>query len=240
MIEISQKEFESKIKDIINGKLTRNQLTKDLQTDTRTLNNKIQELSAYNNDLYISFIEKYPYRAKERDDIDYEALIIEIIKTSMTTAQAAYKYDIGERTIRRKVNSIKKENPYLIEIYREVKKNNKNNIPPSKELEEKIEKLILRTVKIKEINETRREELEKLESTFNYRCQFVSKEQAAQSMGLSSNRMYKLLNELYRMGIEKNNMDFKESLKVDKESMKSMQNDNKPKNAIIEKRIGEK
>ena len=54
MIEISQKDFESKIQDIIDGKLTRGHLTKDLQTDTRTLNNKIQELSVNNEKLYLT------------------------------------------------------------------------------------------------------------------------------------------------------------------------------------------
>lgn len=221
MIEISQEEFEQKVQEIIDGKLSRKQLTKLLKTDTRTLNNKIQELVVYNSDLYMEFIKKFPYKSKERTDIDYEALVIEIIKNGMTSAVAAAKYNISERTITRKVKALEKENPYLIEIYREVKKNNKNNIVESKELREKIEGLVSRPVKISEINETRRKELEELEKTFNSRCQYVSKEEAARSMGLTANRMYKLLNELYRIKIEENakknneeNSTFKDSLKV--------------------------
>lgn len=221
MIEISQEEFEQKVQEIIDGKLSRKQLTKLLKTDTRTLNNKIQELVVYNSDLYMEFIKKFPYKSKERTDIDYEALVIEIIKNGMTSAEAVAKYNIGERTITRKVKALEKENPYLIEIYREVKKNNKNNIVESKELREKIEGLVSRPVKISEINETRRKELEELEKTFNSRCQYVSKEEAARSMGLTANRMYKLLNELYRIKIEENakknneeNSTFKDSLKV--------------------------
>lgn len=248
MIEISQKDFESKIQDIIDGKLTRSQLTRDLETDTRTLNNKIQELSVYNESLYIAFIKKFPYRSKERDDIDYEALIIEIIKTSMTSAEAANKYNIGERTITRRVKDIEKENPYLIEIYREIKRNNKNNIKASEELESKIEDLVPRTVKIGDINDARKRELEELEATFNRRCQYVSKEQAAQSMGLTANRMYKLLNELYRIKIEEEHKKkiesektFKDSLKVSSSytTTKVNANEKNVSNNIIDKGIGE-
>ena len=248
MIEISQKDFESKIQDIIDGKLTRKQLTKDLVTDTRTLNNKIQELSVYNEKLYLAFIEKFPYRSKERNDIDYEALIIEIIKTSMTSAEAANKYNIGERTITRRVKDIEKENPYLIEIYREVKRNNRNNIEDSEELKAKIQQLVPRTVKTCDINDVRKRELEELEATFNRRCQYVSKEQAAQSMGLTANRMYKLLNELYRIRIEEEHKKkneskktFKDSLKVSSSHITTKVNTNEKNvsNNIIEKGIGE-
>lgn len=221
MIEISQEEFEQKVKDVIEGKLSRQQLTKFLKTDTRTLNNKIQELVVYNSDLYMSFINKYPYKAKERTDIDYEALVIEIIKNSMTATEVVSKYNISERTVTRKVKALEKENPYLIEIYREVKKNNKNNMRDTKELRKKIGGLVSRPVKISEINETRKKELEEFEKTFNSRCQYVSKEEAAKSMGLTANRMYKMLNELYRIRIEENtkkeNVEkatFKDSLKV--------------------------
>lgn len=221
MIEISQEEFEQKVQEVIDGKLSRQQLTKLLKTDTRTLNNKIQELVVYNSDLYMEFIKKFPYKSKERNDIDYEALVIEIVKTSMTTSAAVEKYNIGERTITRKVKALEKENPYLIEIYREVKKNNRNNVVETKDLKEKIDRLVSRPVKISELNEIRKKELEELEKTFNSRCQYVSKEEAARSMGLTANRMYKMLNELYRIRIEENtkknnegNSTFKDSLKV--------------------------
>ena len=248
MIEISQKDFESKIQDIIDGKITRGQLTRDLETDTRTLNNKIQELSVYNESLYIPLIKKFPQRSKEPDDIDYEALIIEIIKTSMTSAEAANKYNIGERTITRRVKDLEKENPYLIEIYREIKRNNKNNLKASEELETKIENLVPRTVKIGDINDARKRELEEIEATYNLRCQYVSKEQAARSMGLTSNRIYKLLNELYRIKIEEehkkkieNEKTFKESLKVSSSHTTTKVNA-KEKNVsknMIQKGIGE-
>lgn len=245
MIEISQEEFEQKVQEIIDGKLSRKQLTKILKTDTRTLNNKIQELVVYNSDLYMEFIKKFPYKSKERTDIDYEALVIEIIKNSMTAAEVESKYNISARTVTRKVKALEKENPYLIEIYREVKKNNKNNIVESKELREKIEGLVSRPVKISEINETRRKELEQLEKTFSSRWQYVSKEEAARSMGLTANRMYKLLNELYRIKIEENTKKmsgkkstFKDSLKVS--SIPTTNSTTSEENNLDEKGINEK
>lgn len=220
MIKISQKEFEVKIQDLVKGKISRIDLTKELQTDIRTLGYKIiQEISINNPDLYIEYIKKYPYKQKERDDLDYEALVIEMIVNGTYTIDAATKYNIGVRTIQRKVDKIEKENPYLISIYREIKKNNKNNIPTPKDLQEKIDKLVTRPVRTSEINETRKQELEEIERIFFNRCQFLTKQEAAQSMGISMNRVYKSLNELYRIRIEENysNMDtsFRESLKFD-------------------------
>ena len=202
MIEITQEEFETKIRDVIAGKVSRSKLAKELKTDTRTLNNKIQELATCNRELYLSFIKKYPYKQKERDDIDYEALIIEITKNSMTSIDAARKYRVGVRTIQRRVNEIEKENPYLIEIYKEVKNNNKHGIKNSLELEEKIDQLVPRAVKVSEINETRKQQLEEIEEQFNKRCEYLGKEESARTMGMTLNRTHKLLNELNRIRTE--------------------------------------
>lgn len=220
MIEISQKEFESKIEDLISGKISRIKLAKVLETDIRTLNNKIiQEISTNNPDLYIRYIEKYPYKQKKRDDIDFEALVIEMIKERIFTIDAASEYKVGVRTIQRRVNQLEKENPYLINIYKQVKSSNKNNTALPIEVEEQIAKLVRRPVIITEKNSTRKTQLEEIERVFNNRCNFVSKQEAAESMGTSMNRIYKLLNELYRIRVQENysNMDesFKNSLKVE-------------------------
>ena len=219
MKKISQQEFEAKIQDVIAGKISRVDLAKELQTDIRTLNNRIiQEIGVYNPDLYIEYIKRFPYKQKERDDIDYEALVIEMIKNRIYSIDAAIKYNVGVRTIQRKVEQLEKENPNLIRLYREVKKANKNNIPISMESKNKIDELVLRPVRISEVNTTRREQLEEIERIFNNRCQFVSKQEAANSMGISMNRIYKSLNELYRMRIEENYTQmedsFRESLRV--------------------------
>jgi len=220
MIRISVEEFEAKIQDVIDGKLSRMDLVQEMQTDIRTLNKKIiEEISVNNPDLYIEYIKKFPYKQKERDDLDYEALVIDMIKKRTHTVSAAIEYNIGVRTIQRKVNALEHENPYLISIYKEVKSLNKNDMSIPLDLQEKIDKLVTRPIKISEVNTTRREELEELERVFNNRCQYVSKTEAAESMGFSMNRIYKSLNELYRMRIEesytKMNESFKENLKVD-------------------------
>lgn len=215
MKQITDEEFYESIEKIIRGESSRAKLIKELETDSRTLNNKIQELVIYNPELYSRFIKKFPYRTKTRDDIDFEALAIEITKNGTTTFQASKKYNIGERTIRRRIKELAKENPYLAEIYNEVKENNKHSRSNSLELQDKISKLILRPVQISEINETREKQLEEIERVFNKRCQIVSKEEAAKSMGMTANRVYKVLNELYRMRIEREskNQNFKDTLK---------------------------
>ena len=87
-----------------------------------------------------------------------------------------------------------------------------------------------------------------MEATFNRRCQYVSKEQAAQSIGLTANRMYKLLNELYRIKIEEEHKKkiesektFKDSLKVNSSytTTKVNANEKNVSNNIIDKGIGE-
>ena len=45
MKEMSKEEFYEKIKSVIRGEISTTKLVKELQTDSRTLNNKIQELS---------------------------------------------------------------------------------------------------------------------------------------------------------------------------------------------------
>lgn len=218
MKEMSKEEFYEEIRSVIRGKITITKLAKELQTDSRTLNNKIQELSVYNPELYNEYVEKFPYKSKSRDDIDFEALAIEIVKKNMTMQAVEKKYNVGERTVRRRIEELKKENPYLYAIYKEVKGNIKHSKENSPELQSKIGDLVSRTVKVSELNEKRQKELEEIEAVFQNRCKYVSKEEAAKSMGMAANRIYKLLNELYRIRIEKENLNrkttFKDTLKV--------------------------
>lgn len=218
MIEISQEEFEQRIRDVIQGKTTRKKLVKDLQIDARTLNNKIQELAGNNISLYLEFIEKFPYKAREREDINFEALLIEMIKEGSYTEDIAKKYEVGERTIRRKINEIGKTNPDLIFLYKEVKRSNRHRgAPILPEIQEKIDKLVIIPVKLSEQNEIREEQLKDVERIFLERSKTMTREKAALSMGLTYNRVYKLLNELYRIRIEKQHKDvqFRETLKVE-------------------------
>ena len=57
MKEITQEEFESIVKDIIAGKKSKAMVIKELHTEARTLNNKIQELSMLNPELYEEFVK---------------------------------------------------------------------------------------------------------------------------------------------------------------------------------------
>ena len=215
MIEISQEEFEMKIREVIKGKKSKSQLIKELKTDSRTLNNKIQKMSLYNRELYNELIKVKPFRAKTRNDIDYEALVIEMLKKCTYTIDVARKYRIGVRTIQRGVKKLEKENPDLIELYKAVKKANKTNSTVPIEIQYKIDELIARPVKIAEINETRKKELENIEKIFNERLEtYKTKESAAQSMGLTANRVYKLLNELSRIKVEEEAKSFRDKVKV--------------------------
>ena len=158
MKEMSKEEFYEEIRSVIRGKNTITKLAKELQTDFRTLNNKIQELSVYNPELYNEYVEKFPYKSKSRDDIDFEALAIEIVKENMTMQAVEKKYNVGERTVRRRIEELKKENPYLYAIYKEVKGNIKHSKENSPELQSKIGDLVSRAVKVSELNEKRQKE----------------------------------------------------------------------------------
>ena len=106
MIEISQKDFEQKIQDIIDGKTTRTKLITELKSDRDTLNNRIQELVVYNPELYKSFIDKFPYKPREYTHIDYEALIIDILKKGYKRRDWDDIYEIDSRTITRKIRYV--------------------------------------------------------------------------------------------------------------------------------------
>ncbi len=228
MINLSKEEFDRYVEELINEKYSKTDLLKLLQTDYRTLNNKIQELAITNPDLYLRYIKKYPYRQKERDDIDYEALIIEATKTGIYAQDIANKYGVSVKTIQRKVARLEKDNPELIKLYRMVRENNKTNAPISPEVKEAIDALVKRPVKISEINESRRVYLLEIEKTFYERKEeYGTVAGVARSMGTTPDRIYKLLNELYRIELERkilednnsrevNNSisDFKERIKV--------------------------
>ena len=245
MINLSREEFEKYIDALIDEKYSKADLVKLLQTDYRTLNNKIQELVMTNPELYLRYIKKYPYRQKERDDIDYEALVIEAIKTGIYAQDMANKYGIGVRTIQRKVTKLEKENPELVELYRIVRQNNKISAPTgtlTPEVMGKIDSLVRRPVKVSDINESRRTYLLEIEKTFYERKeQYGTVASAARSMGTTPNRIYKLLNELYRIELERKTMedesfddttdvkpsDFKEGLKFTPPKLEPKKEDDK-------------
>lgn len=116
MIEISQQEFENYIKDLINKKITRVELAKKLKTDTRTLSNKIYAIE--DKELLEQYLKVYPYKPGKNENIDYEALIIEIVKTNESVSNMQQKYDISGRTYRRNIERMQYENKMLYTVYK--------------------------------------------------------------------------------------------------------------------------
>lgn len=141
MIKISQKDFEDQIRRIINGEITRTELAKELETDKRTLNNKIQELYDKNPDLYLEFISKFPYRPNTYTHINYEAMMIDILKKGYTQRQAVDEYGISRPTMRNHFKEIEETNPELYELYLEVMTYRKNRIVLPVGLARKVQEL---------------------------------------------------------------------------------------------------
>lgn len=115
MKQIDQKDFESLVKDFVDGKITKQELTEKLETTVKTLNYKISELANTNPGLYRSFIKKIPY-VPRNIHIDIEALAIAVIRYGRE--ETSEKLGISIRTISRKVKELKHINPGLYELYR--------------------------------------------------------------------------------------------------------------------------
>lgn len=223
MKKISQVEFENCIERLISGEISKGKLAKELETDPRTLDVKIQEMSAKNPELYERYLKVLPYKQKGYDHIDFEALLIYILKQGLTIDEAVEQFGTSRKTIKRRIDSM--ENKELAQLYKEVADNRKHCRKDSIDVKEKISKLQERPIILRGINDRRKEELLKIESEFNELCKTMTKDAAAKKMGLGSrDRVYKLLNELYRIQIEeeqKSNFksvqsgSFKDNIKVD-------------------------
>lgn len=201
MKNLSEEEFADAIKRLISGEITKVKLAKELQTDTRTLDNKIQELSVANPELYGEYLKTLPYKQKGIDNIDFEALLIYMLKQGRTADEAADKFGVSRRTISRRINTA--ENKELVRMYREVADNRKHGRNNGIELNKKISELEYRDVIIGGVNDRRKAELLAIEARFNKLCETMDKGQAAKVMGFCDrDRVYKLLNELYKLEIE--------------------------------------
>lgn len=202
MIKISQEEFESRIQDVIDGKTTRVKLLGELKIDKVTLNNKIQELVIYNPELYKRFIEKFPYKPREYTHIDYEAIIIDILKKGYTRRELDEVYDgVSSRTIQRKIKELEAENLELINLYREVSKYRKSQKELPERLKLAIDRLEEKDIYICGIYDKRREEILLQEDEYNNRLlQGKGATQASKELG--RRRISKTINTLYRIELE--------------------------------------
>lgn len=198
MKEISQEEFEQRIQDVIDGKYTRADLIKELRIDRVTLNNKIQELYVSNQKLYFQFIAKFPYKPREYSHIDYEAMLIDIMKKGYKKVEIKEQYGIHNRTVARKIYEVEKTNPGLVELYRKVAAYRQRKKPLPKELQEQVDSLELREVFIGGIYDKREKELLEKERKYN----------ETKAAGISDTKAYgqkrtiKDLSTLYRLEIE--------------------------------------
>ncbi|MBR6504208.1 MAG: hypothetical protein IKT41_00550 [Clostridia bacterium] len=209
MIEITQKEFENKVRDIIEGKTTREKLLKELKIDRITLNNKIQELVVYNPELHLEFIEKFPYKPREYTHINWRAMLIDIMKKGYTKHQAAEQYEISHRTIARKVYEV--EDEYIVNLYREVAGYRKRQKPLPSELQEIVDALPAEEVFIGGIYDKKLEELNKLgEDYYDQLAKGENTRVASANCGKS--RVTKDLNTLYRIKIEQNTLSQRTNL----------------------------
>lgn len=213
MKNISKDEFKQAIKRLINGEITKVKLAKELETDPRTLDNRIQELSATDPELYYEYVDVLPYKQKGIDHIDFEALVIYMLKNGCTADETTQKFEVSRRTINRRINDL--ENKELREMYREVADNRKHGRNNGVELDRKISELEPREVIKGGVNDRRKRELLAIESRFNKLCETMDKTQAAKTMGYGDrDRLYKLMYELYKLEIEE------EHKKVNKEQPK--------------------
>lgn len=157
MKNISKDEFKQAIRRLINGEITKVKLAKELETDPRTLDNRIQELSATDPELYYEYVDVLPYKQKGIDHIDFEALVIYMLKNGCTADETAQKFEVSRRTINRRINDL--ENKELREMYREVADNRKHGRNNGVELDRKISELEPREVIKGGVNDRRKREL---------------------------------------------------------------------------------
>lgn len=241
MKKISMEQFKSEVLKLINGKTTRKKLARELETDIDTINRKITTLSEVDNSLYQEYVKRFPYKPKSRTDIDFEALMIEIMKSGDTVQAASDKYGISVRTISRKVNKIKKENPDLVELYKIYTDTKKRGKKLHIFYEEKISEIPSKPVVLSELTEGREAELEKTLQDFE-RLVFeegMSKAEAARRLGFDDYpTVWKKYETLHRIKIEKKTIEetklqrkkkeeqFRDSIKVSIENRKNRETTN--------------
>ena len=232
MKQISEEEFEQYVEAIINGDMSKAQVVKELQTEARTLNNRIHELILTNPELHRRYVEKHPYKPRDRKDLDAMQLAIEILTEGKTILQIAEEHQTGTRTIQRRINSLNNSKSLLekrvYDLCKEMGKNNsKRDGKIPEELARKIQQLLdeIEAEKLigcrgieTNVNEKRTQLLE-LERRYHELCLTMSRGEAAKVLGYTQGRINKLLNELYRIEIERTaktqGRDFRQGLKAE-------------------------
>lgn len=217
MKQLTQSEFETHIRRLINGEISRKKLAKELEMDIHTLNYKIMYLEKSNPQLYEEFIKRFPYKPKEIK-IDIEVLALQIIRKGLQ--QTVLSTGISKMTISRKIRKLKEINPELYELY--TARNSKMSEREREEFEIKLEKYDDNKAKLERTEVEER--IRKLQKEFDefelYLSQGLSKDEAARKMGYTDyTQIWKNHKELERILTEQRirqaNKSYRDSMRVE-------------------------
>lgn len=208
-MKIEQTIFEELIEQVINGKITRKEISKKYKISERKINAEITKLSETNPDLYRRFIVKFPFRPKTITNINYINLIKRIIKENIYIEDVEKQYEISRRTLSRRVSELKDseevelqsglKNRELYELYKRYQRDRLSD-----EDREIISKFTYDVIRKKEIYEDREQTLRQLIDEYNlYISQGFSKAESARRLGYTYSDMYKKEEELKRIQKEK-------------------------------------
>lgn len=204
--EIDQKLFEELIEKVIAGEMTRKQIPKEYHLSARTINLMITELAKANPQLYMRFINKFPYKPKEIENIDFVELTKQIMKQNTTIEDLAIRYNVSTRTIRRRIGKMKGSNEIEIssgmtldELYFLYKRYRADELSME-------DKSIIQAMNVGKIQnapnsqDARKNYLANLIAKYNeYRSQGMSTRDAAKMLGYSFLDIYKKQGELERI-----------------------------------------
>lgn len=230
--KIDQKVFEELVQKVIDGEITRKQITKYYHISARKINLKIMELSKTNPELYMKFIKKFPYKPKEIENINFVELAKKIMKDDKNIEDLAIKYGVSTRTIRRRIGKMKGSREIdvstgitLDELYRLYKRYRERELSMEDMLT--IETLVVGEIQSEgNSGEHRKHYLANLITKYKeYIKQGILKKDAAQMLGYSFVDIYKKEGELKRIETEQSykmgNCEVKkaETTKTQKEKM---------------------
>ena len=125
--KIKDEELEKSIIEYIRGEKTLEEIAKEKKVHIQTLNEKIEDFinNRADKELRKRFLEYQERKYPDYSHINFEALVLEMVKRDLTQIKIAKQYNIPPRTIGRKIEDIKeKEEKQLGEtpIYKILKK----------------------------------------------------------------------------------------------------------------------
>lgn len=189
MEQFNQKEFEENLRKIMDGELTKTQLAQQMHIDPRKLDKMIQQLHTTNFQLYLQFTAKCPIKPKTTEHIDYEALVIYILKNEITLQQAVAKFGVGERTIRRQIDALENTSPEIYELYKATSpyRSAKKSYP--EDIAEQINELKIKAVIVEDGVNKKMDFLKNVIEEYDEKCKTMPHEEAAKQMGITTSRI---------------------------------------------------